>query len=227
MAEPLKVVTAEDNYLVREGTRRLLEDSGEFKVLACVEDADALLDAVREFSPDAVLTDIRMPPTHRTEGIEAALRIKEAYPAVGVVILSQHVDQSYALELFKNGTAGLAYLLKERLLDVDELHRAIREVAAGRSVVDPQVVELLILRNRQESPRALSALTTRELQVLSLMAEGRTNGAIASELHLSLGGVEKHATAIFSKLGVGEEPQVHRRVAAVLAFLNGAVGSTD
>jgi DNA-binding NarL/FixJ family response regulator len=219
MAEPVRVVIAEDNYLVREGTRRLLEDSGEVQVVAAVGSADELLDAVDRLLPDAVLTDIRMPPGHDMEGIAAAHAIRARHPHVGVVVLSQHADAAYAFELLKGGTAGMAYLLKERVGDLDELLRALRETIAGHSVIDPVVVEsLLALRGRLgQSP--LSTLTPRETDVLREMAQGKTNAAVAESLSVSESAVEKYANAIFSKLGLSEEPQVHRRVAAVLTFL--------
>ena len=215
----MRVVIAEDNYLVREGTRRLLEDSGEVQVVAAVGNADELLDAVDRLLPHAVLTDIRMPPGHDMEGIDAAHRIRKRHPAVGVVVLSQHADAAYAFQLLKDGTAGLAYLLKERVGDLDELLRALRETIAGRSVIDPVVVEaLLALRGRQaHSP--LADLTPRETDVLREMAQGKTNAAVAASLSVSESAVEKYANAIFSKLGLTEEPQVHRRVAAVITFL--------
>src|SRR5439155_17113404 len=144
MPSPIRVVIAEDNYLVREGTRRLLEDSAEVKVVAAVGTATELLDAVERLRPEAVLTDIRMPPGHQTEGIEAAHSIRAAHSHVGVVVLSQHADEAYAFQLFRHGTAGLAYLLKERIGDLDELLRALKEVVAGRSVVDAQIVDLLV-----------------------------------------------------------------------------------
>src|ERR671938_2189762 len=144
MSNPLRAVIAEDNYLVREGTRRLLEDSGEVEVVAAVGTAEELLDTVERLRPQAVLTDIRMPPGHHTEGIQAAHAIRSKHPEVGVVVLSQHAEEAYAFQLFQHGTAGLAYLLKERVGDLDELLRALREVVAGRSVIDPRVVELLV-----------------------------------------------------------------------------------
>ena len=219
MTRRLRVVIAEDNYLVREGTRRLIEDSGEVEVVAAVGTAGALLDAVRRLGPDAVITDIRMPPGHRTEGIEAARAIRAGHPAVGVVVLSQHADEAYAFQLFRDGTAGLAYLLKERVGDLEELLRALRAVVAGRSVVDPQVVELLVAHRARLAESAVGGLSPREREVLSEMAQGKTNRAIAAALALSESAVEKHVNAIFSKLGLSEEPQLHRRVAAVLAFL--------
>jgi DNA-binding NarL/FixJ family response regulator len=219
MSNPLRVVLAEDNYLVREGTRRLLEDSGEVAVLAAVGSATELLDAVERLRPQAVLTDIRMPPGHHTEGIQAAHAIRSKHPGVGVVVLSQHAEEAYAFQLFQHGTAGLAYLLKERVGDLDELLRALREVVAGRSVIDAQIVELLVAHRARMAASPISQLSPREREVLREMAQGKTNAAIAQALVLSESAVEKHVNAIFSKLGLLEEPQVHRRVAAVLAYL--------
>jgi DNA-binding NarL/FixJ family response regulator len=218
MPEQLRVVIAEDNYLVREGTRRLLEDSGEVAVVAAVGTAGELLDAVRRFVPDAVLTDIRMPPSHHTEGIEAAHAIRGAYPAIGVAVLSQHTDESYALALFRDGTAGFAYLLKDRLGDLDDLVRALRAVVAGGSVIDPLVVDALVSRRSRTATSPLGALTPRELDVLRVMAQGETNAGIEQALHLSSSTVEKHVNSIFGKLHLADAP-VHRRVAAVLTFL--------
>jgi DNA-binding NarL/FixJ family response regulator len=220
MPEPLRIVLAEDHYLVREGTRRLLEGSGAVAVLAAVGTADEALAAVARLRPDALLTDIRMPPDHQMEGIDAAHIIRARTPRVGVVVLSQHAEAAYAVELFRHGTAGLAYLLKERVGDLDELVRALRAVVAGRSVIDPQIVELLVAQQTRLADSAISTLSARELEVLRRMAEGKTNRAIADQLHLSESAVEKHINAIFSKLGLGEETQIHRRVAAVLAFLH-------
>jgi DNA-binding NarL/FixJ family response regulator len=215
----LRIVIAEDHYLVREGTRRLLEDSGEVEVVAGVGTVAELLDAVERLRPGAVLTDIRMPPGHSTEGIEAAHAIRARHPDVGVVVLSQHAEETYAFLLLQHGTDGLAYLLKDRVGDLDELLRALKEVAAGRSVIDPRIVELLLARRARLADSALDRLSPREREVLQQMAEGKTNAAIARALVLSESAVEKHANAIFSKLGLAEEPQVHRRVAAVLALL--------
>src|SRR5919202_2844776 len=219
MPSPLRVVIAEDNYLVREGTRRLLEDSAEVTVLAAVGTATELLDAVERLRPQAVLTDIRMPPGHHTEGIQAAHAIRSRHPEVGVVVLSQHAEDAYAFQLFQHGTAGLAYLLKERVGDLDELLRALHEVVAGRSVIDAQIVELLVSHRARVANSPVSRLSPRELEVLRQMAQGKSNGAIAATLVLSESAVEKHVNAIFSKLGVSEEPHVHRRVAAVLTYL--------
>ena len=219
MPSSLRVVIAEDNYLVREGTRRLLEDSGEVEVLAAVGSAAELLDAVERLRPQAVLTDIRMPPGHHTEGIEAAHAVRARHPEVGVVVLSQHAEEAYAFQLFQQGTAGLAYLLKERVGDLDELLRALHEVVAGRSAIDPQIVELLVAHRARVADSPVSRLSPRELEVLREMAQGKTNGAIGAALVLSESAVEKHVNAIFSKLGLSEEPHVHRRVAAVLTYL--------
>ena len=219
MAERLRVVIAEDNYLVREGTRRVLEASGEVEVLAAVGSPDELLDAVERLRPQAVLTDIRMPPGHDMEGIEAAHRIRSLHPDIGVVVLSQHADEAYAFQLLKDGTAGLAYLLKERVGDLEELLRALRETVAGRSVIDPLVVESLLARRSRVALSPLAELSSREMDALREMAQGKTNAAIAASLSVSESTVEKYANAIFSKLGLAEERQVHRRVTAVLAFL--------
>jgi DNA-binding NarL/FixJ family response regulator len=220
MPDALRVVLAEDNYLVREGTRRLLQDSGAVEVLAAVGTAEELHDAVRRISPDAVITDIRMPPGHHMEGIEAARAIRADHPRIGVVVLSQHTDQSYAFELLRDGAAGLAYLLKDRLGDVEDLVHALREVSAGGSVIDPVVIDALVARRARTASSPLATLTARELDVLREMAQGRTNAGIESALHLSASTVEKHVNAIFTKLQLTDAP-VHRRVAAVLAFLKG------
>ncbi|MFE6402502.1 response regulator [Streptomyces alboflavus] len=219
---PLRVVIAEDHYLVREGTRRLLEDTGEADVLAAVGTAAELLDAVARLRPDVVVADIRMPPSHHTEGITAAHAIREAHPGIGVVVLSQHANENYAFELFRRGTDGLAYLLKERIGEVDELLRALHEVAAGRSVVDPRIVEVLMGSHARGADAPLSRLTRRELDVLRHMAEGKTNRAIADSLRLSESTIEKHVNSTFAKLGLAEIPQLHRRVSAVLAYLRHA-----
>jgi DNA-binding NarL/FixJ family response regulator len=215
----MRIVIAEDNYLVREGTRQIVEASGEVTVVAAVGTAHELLDAVDRLRPEAVIADIRMPPGHHMEGIEAAHAIRSKYPQVGVVVLSQHADEAYAFELLRNGTAGLAYLLKERIGHPGDLQRALREVVAGRSVIDPQVVEALVARRERLMKTPLTSLTARELDVLREMAQGKTDAAIAGSLHLSESSVQKHAYVIFSKLGLSEEPNIHRRVAAVLTFL--------
>jgi DNA-binding NarL/FixJ family response regulator len=219
LAEVLRVVIAEDNYLVREGTRRLLQDSGLVEIVAAVGSADELLHAVRRLRPDVVITDIRMPPGNHMEGIEAAHAIRAEHPETGVVVLSQHADEAYAFELLKSGTAGLAYLLKERVGELEELLHALHQVSNGGSVIDPQVVETLVARRARLKESPVAQLTPRELDVLTEMAEGKTNAAIADALVLSESAIEKHINSIFAKFGLSEEPQLHRRVAAVLAFL--------
>jgi DNA-binding NarL/FixJ family response regulator len=216
----VKVVIAEDHYLVREGTRRLLEASGEVDVVAAVESTEALLDAVERLRPDAVITDIRMQPTHQMEGIEAARDIRSGHPGVGVVVLSQYVNALYAFELFRDGTSGLAYLLKDRVGELDELLRALHEVAAGGSVIDPKVVEGLLGRRQEPARSLLETLSRREMEVLSEMAQGKSNAAISDSLYITPSAVEKHINAIFAKLMLSSEDGAqHRRVAAVLTFL--------
>jgi DNA-binding NarL/FixJ family response regulator len=218
----LRIVFAEDNYLVREGTAALLAEAGEVQVVAAVSDLPQLLEAVAATGPDAVLTDIRMPPTYTTEGIQAARRIRSDHPAVGVVVLSQYVEEEYAFELLADGAAGLGYLLKERIGRGDELVRALQEVARGGSVLDPKVVEGLLAHKTRVARSPLARLTERERAVLEQMAEGRNNAAIAAALFLSERAVEKHINALFHKLGLSEEPDVHRRVMAVLTYLRDA-----
>lgn len=216
----MRVVVADDHYLVREGTRRLLEASGQVEVVASVEDGAQLRTAVDRLLPDAVVVDIRMPPGHQMEGIEAAHAIRATQPGVGVVVLSQHANALYAFELFKDGTEGLAYLLKDRVGDLDELLRALREVTTGGSVIDPIVVEGLLDRQRKSADGLLERLTPREADVLASMAQGRSNTSISETLCISQSAVEKHINAIFAKLDLApDESETHRRVAAVLAFL--------
>lgn len=216
----MRIVIADDHYLVREGTRRILEDSGEVEVLATVGDGDQLRGAVARLAPDAAIVDIRMPPGHQMEGIEAAHEIRAKYPGVGVVVLSAHANPLYAFELFRDGTSGLAYLLKDRVGDLDELLRALREVIAGASVIDPLVVEGLLKRQRNSADRLLAGLTDREAEVLAAMAEGRSNSAIGDGLFISQSAVEKHINSILAKLDLpADATETHRRVAAVLAFL--------
>jgi DNA-binding NarL/FixJ family response regulator len=206
----MRIVFAEDNYLVREGTRALLETVDGLELVASVEDADQLLAAVAEYSPDVVLTDIRMPPTHTDEGIRAA---------IGVVVLSQFVDETYAYDLLKDGAEKLGYILKERIADLDELVRAMKAVNEGGSFLDPMVVEALVARKSALANSPLADLTDRERDVLSAMATGKNNAAIAASLFLSERAIEKHINSLFQKLGLSGETQVHRRVMAVLAFL--------
>src|SRR4051794_39235205 len=181
----LRLVLADDNYLVREGLSALLGESESIELVAAVADPHSLLKAVEEHRPDAVLSDIRMPPTHSTEGIDAAKRIRDRYPEIGVVVLSQYVEESYAFELLAAGVGGLGYLLKERVTQLDELVRALHEVARGGSVLDPKVVEALLARTASGARSPLLALTGREREVLAEMATGRTNAAIAKALFMS------------------------------------------
>ena len=217
---PLRVVLADDHYLVREGTRQLLELDGSVEVLASCADAVELVDVVARLHPDAVITDIRMPPGHGTEGIAAARQLRAAYPELGIVILSAHADARYALELFRDGAAGLAYLLKDRVGEREQLLHALRETASGRSVVDAVVVEALVDRGSSGSTPPLGELTPRERDVMTGIARGWTNRAIATELGITVSAVEKYVNAIFTKLGLTDEAQIHRRVAAVLAWLD-------
>jgi DNA-binding NarL/FixJ family response regulator len=220
MSSKLRVVIAEDHYLVREGTRRTLDDEDDIEVVAVVGTATELENAVPRVQPDVIVTDIRMPPGHKTEGIDSALRIRASNPNVGVVVLSQYADATYALELLSDGTQGVGYLLKERVGNPAQLIDAVRAVADGGSVIDPDVVAALVQQNTLRSSSRLKHLTERELQVLEQMAQGRTNAGIADQLHLSESSIEKYSTSIFLKLGITDESQMHRRVAAVLTFLH-------
>jgi DNA-binding NarL/FixJ family response regulator len=215
----LRVVIAEDVLIVREGVLRMLGFQDDIEVVAAVDDLPQLLAAVEEHTPDVVLTDIRMPPTGTDEGIQAALTLRDSHPELGVVVLSQHIDAGWALELFARGSERRAYLLKERVSEPGQLVAAIRDVAGGGSVVDPKVVEaLLAVRTRQRS--ALDQLTPREHEVLAEIAQGKSNAAVAKSLFLSTRAVEKHINSLFSKLGLTEEADVHRRVKAVLLYLS-------
>jgi DNA-binding NarL/FixJ family response regulator len=215
----IKVVLAEDSYLVREGVRRMLENEPDIELLAVCEDYDSLLSAIANTQPDVVLTDIRMPPTGTDEGIRAAERLRQVRPAAGVVLLSQYADPGYALAFLEHGTEGRAYLLKERVADLDQLLAAIRQVAQGGSVIDPKVVEALVAARSRGAPSPLARLTPREREVLALLAEGRSNAAVAERLVLSERAVEKHINSIFAKLNLPETRDAHRRVKAVLLFL--------
>jgi DNA-binding NarL/FixJ family response regulator len=213
------LLIAEDDYLVREGARAVLEAHPRVTVLGTAGDGEALLALLDDVLPDVVLLDIRMPPTFTTEGIELARRLRSDHPSVGIVVLSQHADPEYALELLRDGSDGLAYLLKERLGDADRLVQAIEEVRDGGSILDPRIVEALMEAQRRRTASKLAGLTPRELEVLALMASGRGNAAIARELTITDRSVEKHSNAIFRKLGLGEEIELNRRVAAVLFYL--------
>ena len=221
----MRVVFADDSYLVRVAVSALLSQGEEIELITAVGDADTLIQAVAEHRPDAVLTDIRMPPTYTIEGIDAAKRIRADYPDIGVVVLSQFADDDYAFELLENGVGGLGYLLKERVAERGELVRALQEVARGGSALDPKVIEVLLARKSYEQPSALLGLSDREREVLQQMATGRNNHTIAKTLYMSDRAVEKHIGSIFQKLGLVEESELNRRVMAVLAFLE-ATGSS-
>ncbi|HEY7692281.1 MAG TPA: response regulator transcription factor [Gaiellaceae bacterium] len=215
----IRIVLADDHYLVREGVRRLLETEADLDVVAVGGDLDALLQAVDAEQPDVVVTDIRMPPGGHDEGIQAAERLRETHPDVGVVVLSQYSQPGYALALLEQGTARRAYLLKERVEDVDQLAAAIRTVAEGGSVIDPQVVEALVAEKSRVEQSPLNELTERERSVLREMAEGKNNAAIAAALFLTERSVEKVIHSIFLKLGLAWETAVHKRVKAVILYL--------
>jgi DNA-binding NarL/FixJ family response regulator len=216
---PMRLVLAEDQYLVREGLRRLLETQDGLEVAAVCEDLDSLLAAVDAERPDVVVTDIRMPPGNTDEGIQAATRLRETHPGVGVVVLSQYATPSYVLALLEGGSEGRAYLLKERVKDVDQLVAAIHAVAEGGSVLDPKVVEALVAENARGEDSPLNELTPRERDVLREMAEGKNNAAIAEALVLTERSVEKVIHSIFLKLGLTWETAVHKRVKAVILYL--------
>jgi DNA-binding NarL/FixJ family response regulator len=212
----VRVVIAEDSVLMREGLARVLEDAG-FEVVAQVDNADALHHAVKLDEPDVAIIDVRLPPTQTDEGARAAKEIKAEHPELGVLVLSQVVEARHALELFSQQPAGFGYLLKDRVLDVDEFLESVRRVARGGTAVDPGVVAQLVGRRRERDP--LEQLTPREREVLELMAEGRSNKAICAKLFLSPKTVETHVNSIFTKLGLMPAPDDHRRVLAVLTFL--------
>jgi DNA-binding NarL/FixJ family response regulator/class 3 adenylate cyclase len=215
-APPLRIMLADDSILLREGVARLLSDAG-FEVVSQHGDADDLLKAVRADPPDMAIVDIRMPPSHTNEGLRAAQEIRAEHPEVGVLVLSQYVETDYAMQLVSEGAAGLGYLLKDRVSNVQEFTDAVRRVAAGGSVIDPDVVSRLVGRARQASP--IETLTEREREVLAFMAEGRSNQAISGRMFLSPKTVEGHVRNIFTKLGLADTPDDHRRVLAVLTFL--------
>jgi DNA-binding NarL/FixJ family response regulator len=210
------VVIAEDSVLLREGVARLLVDAG-FEVVGQVDNADDLVRRVGFSKPDVAVVDIRMPPTHTDEGLRAAKQIRERYPQVGVLVLSQYVEPGYAMELLSESSEGVGYLLKDRVSDIEEFASAVRRVAQGGSALDPAVVSQLVGRRRRDDP--LAELTTREREVLELMAEGRSNTGIAERMVVTERAVEKHVTSIFQKLGLPQAQEDHRRVLAVLTYL--------
>jgi DNA-binding NarL/FixJ family response regulator len=216
---PIRVVLAEDHYIVREGIRRLLETQPNLEIAAVCDDLDSLLAAVEAERPDVVVTDIRMPPDNADEGIQAADRLRETHPEIGVVVLSQYATPSYALALLEGGSAGRSYLLKERVQDVEQLVSAIQTVAEGGSVIDPKVVEALVAENARGEESPVQQLTPRERDVLREMAAGKSNAAIGESLFLAERSVEKVIHSIFLKLGLTWEESVHKRVKAVILYL--------
>jgi DNA-binding NarL/FixJ family response regulator len=209
---PVRLVVAEDSLLVREGLATLLRAQDDLELVGLCEDYDTLMAAVEAEKPDVVLTDIRMPPTGTDEGIRAASELRVSHPSMGVVVLSQFAEPAYALQLLDGGSEGRAYLLKERVSQPEQLLAAIHDVAAGGSVVDPKVVEVLVGAGARKKESPLDRLTPRELEVLSEIAQGKNNAAVAASLVLSERAVEKHINSLFSKLGLTDEPEVHRRV---------------
>jgi DNA-binding NarL/FixJ family response regulator len=215
----IRLAVAEDSYLVREGIRRLLETQPDLEVVATCDSLDSLLSAVDEHSPNVVLTDIRMPPGGVDEGIQAAQRLRETRPEVGVVVLSQYADPGYALALLEQGSERRAYLLKDRVDDLEQLVATIHAVADGGSVIDPKVVEALVGAKARQERSVLAELTPREREVLREMAQGKSNAAIGESLVITQRSVEKYVHSIFAKFGLAWEDNVHRRVKAVLVFL--------
>jgi|SRR5271166_1237663 len=216
---PIRLVLAEDNYLVREGVAKLIGSEPELELAGACADLDGLMAMVEAERPEVVVTDIRMPPTGTDEGIRAAGLLREQYPEMGVVVLSQYIEPAYALAFLEHGSRGRAYLLKERVSDIGQLAAAIREVAAGGSVIDPAVVDALVAARSRAADSPLRRLTPRETEILAEMAQGKNNAAVAASLVLSERAVEKHINSIFSKLALSQEPDIHRRVKAVLLFL--------
>jgi DNA-binding NarL/FixJ family response regulator len=215
----IRVVLAEDSYIVREGLEQVLAGASGVEVVATCADLDSLLAKVEAEHPDVVVTDIRMPPTGTDEGIRAAATLRETQPGIGVVVLSQHDDPGYALALLESGSEGRAYLLKERVHDRGQLAAAVEEVARGGSVIDAKIVEALVRTRSSTNSSALAELTSRELEVLAEIAQGKSNSAIAESLVLTKRAVEKHINAIFMKLGLAQADDVSKRVKATLIFL--------
>ena len=219
MTGRVRVLVAEDHFVTREGLRRLLEEQPGIEVVGCAADPDEALALAERVKPDVLLTDIRMPPTHTTEGIDLAHAVRAMLPTCGVVVLSQHDDEEYIWSLFADGVAGYAYLHKLRVGDAEQLVRAVHEVATGGSVLDPAIVARLLAQRAGKPGSPLSQLSEGELDVLRLMAEGYSNAGIAAETHLATGTVEKRIAAVFMKLGLSERDDVNRRVQAVLLYL--------
>jgi DNA-binding NarL/FixJ family response regulator len=215
----IRLVLAEDNLLVRAGLVKLLDEEADLEIVDVCGDHDALMGSVESDLPDVVVTDIRMPPGLSDEGIRAAAALRTSHPQVGVVVLSQYLEPAYALALFDSGSNGRAYLLKDRVADLGQLASAIRTVASGGSVIDPLVVDALVATRSRAPDSPLMRLTSREREILVQMAQGKSNAGVAESLYLSERAVEKHINSIFSKLQLGAEPGVHRRVKAVLLFL--------
>jgi len=222
----IRVVLAEDNYLLREGTAALLDTLDDVELVATAADKDELLAKVAEHGPDVVITDIRMPPEHQTEGLTAAAEIRTRYPGTGVILLTQFADPQYAYEFLSQGAAGAGYLLKERIGDIAELKRSLQQVAAGGSALDPELVEALVVRKERAAGSLLGTLTPREREVLEQMAQGKNNATIAKALFLTERAVQKHINSVFSKLGLGDSTDVDRRVAAVLKLLDARSAGT-
>jgi DNA-binding NarL/FixJ family response regulator len=220
----MRIVIAEDSVLLRAGLTRLLTDAGE-EVIAAVGDGDALIEAVGRHGPDLAIVDVRMPPTQTDEGLRAALVIRRRWPDVGILVLSQYVEERYAAELLAGNTRKVGYLLKDRVADVAEFVSCVRRVGDGGTALDSEVVAQLLARSRHRDP--LERLSRREREVLGLMAEGLSNSAIGETLVISDGAVEKHVTSIFTKLGLSVSDQGHRRVLAVLTWLQGAKAGED
>jgi DNA-binding NarL/FixJ family response regulator len=221
---PIRIALGEDSLIVREGVRQLLAIDPAVEIVAAVSDADSLRDACATLAPDVVLTDIRMPPTNTDEGIRLAGELRDSHPAIGVVVLSQFADPLYALSLLDRGSDGRAYLLKERVHNRAELMAAIRAVADGGSMIDPKIVESLVAARSRAERSPLNELTARELEVLSEIAQGKSNTAIAGSLFLTKRAVEKHINSIFLKLGLADAEDVSKRVKAALMFLSDAEG---
>lgn len=217
----IRLILAEDHVLLREGISRLLASNPEFELVGLAGSLPELFTLVQEHDPDVVVTDIRMPPSCTDEGIQAARWLRDHRPGVGVVVLSQYTAPEYAVALLEQGSAGRAYLLKERVASVDEFAHAVRAVAVGGSVIDPLVVDEIIRASSRRGTTSLSVLTVREIDILAEMAKGKSNAAIAATLHVTERAVEKHSNSIFAKLGLAQEHDVNRRVKAVLLYLRG------